>query len=165
MEKCQETVRYLSKRLNFDEKKDLKNHLPTRESKSLNQPVHFISCITDKINYHLSAEPHQILNPLCAPPQPSLFLPSLSAILVSLHPSILPPSLPLCPQQLPMHYQLQECWMHTLHNLPKDLHICKLTAVNVVDVRGTSREAETQKISDGWKVEGEGLLFLDSRPH
>ena len=49
--------------------------------------------------------------------------------------------------------------MHTLHILPKDLHICKLTAVNVVDVEGTSREAEMQKISDGWKVEGEGLFF------
>lgn len=46
--------------------------------------------------------------------------------------------------------------MHTLHVLPKDLHICKLTAVNVVDVEEKSGEAETQKkkkgILDGrWK--------------
>lgn len=97
-EKCQETVRYLSKRLNFDEKKDLKNHLPTQESKSLNQPVHFISCITDKINYHLSAEPHQILNPLCAPlPPQTLPLPSQfkchSCFPPSLHPHPISPSL------------------------------------------------------------------------
>lgn len=54
--------------------------------------------------------------------------------------------------------------MHTLHILPKDLHICKLTAVNVVDVVERAREAEAQKRSDGWKVEGEGLFFLHRRP-
>lgn len=49
--------------------------------------------------------------------------------------------------------------MHTLHILPKDLHICKLTAVNVVDVEERSREAEMQKKrSDGGKVEG-GCFF------
>lgn len=56
--------------------------------------------------------------------------------------------------------------MHTLHVLPKDLHICKLTAVNVVDVEEKSGEAETQKKKRniGWKVEGEGLFFLHDRP-
>lgn len=55
--------------------------------------------------------------------------------------------------------------MHTLHILPKDLHICKLTAVNVVDLEEKSGEAEThKKRSIGWKVEGEGLFFLHDRP-
>lgn len=48
--------------------------------------------------------------------------------------------------------------MHTLHILPKDLHICKLPAVNVVDVK-------MQKRSDGWKVEAVGFYFsLTNRP-
>lgn len=55
--------------------------------------------------------------------------------------------------------------MHTLHILPKDLHICKLTAVNVVDVEERSREAEMQKKrSDGGKVEGGCFFFLHDRP-
>lgn len=36
--------------------------------------------------------------------------------------------------------------MHTLHVLPKDLHICKLTAVNVVDV---VERAEMQRCRKG----------------
>lgn len=38
--------------------------------------------------------------------------------------------------------------MHTLHILPKDLHICKLPAVNVVDVEERCRKG----VMDGrWK--------------
>lgn len=43
--------------------------------------------------------------------------------------------------------------MHTLHILPKDLHICKLTAVNVVDVEERAERQRCRKlVMDGrWK--------------
>lgn len=43
--------------------------------------------------------------------------------------------------------------MHTLHILPKDLHICKLTAVNVVDVEERAERQRRRKgVLDGrWK--------------
>lgn len=43
--------------------------------------------------------------------------------------------------------------MHTLHILPKDLHICKLTAVNVVDVvERAERQRRRKGVMDGrWK--------------
>ena len=50
--------------------------------------------------------------------------------------------------------------MHTLQIFPKDLHICKLTAVNVVDVVETSEQQRRRKeMMNEWKVEGKGLFF------
>lgn len=42
--------------------------------------------------------------------------------------------------------------MHTLHILPKDLHICKLTAVNVVDIEERVERQRCRKgVLDRWK--------------
>lgn len=54
--------------------------------------------------------------------------------------------------------------MHTLHILPKDLHICKLPAVNVVDVEEQAKkQRRREQMMDGvWKLEG--LFFLQDHP-
>lgn len=46
--------------------------------------------------------------------------------------------------------------MHTLHILPKDLHICKLTAVNVVDVEERGKDAEREYGMEGGR---RGVVF------
>lgn len=50
--------------------------------------------------------------------------------------------------------------MHTLHVLPKDLHICKLTAVNVVDVE--ERAGRQRRRKKECRMEGgrRGIVFF-----
>lgn len=54
--------------------------------------------------------------------------------------------------------------MHTLYVLPKDLHICKLTAVNVVDVEEQAESQRRRKeVMEGrWKERD--CFFLHDRP-
>lgn len=52
--------------------------------------------------------------------------------------------------------------MHTLHVSPKDMHICKLTAVNVVDVEERAERAEEERWMGGGK---RGIVFLTWSSH